>query len=96
MRVLALATVAHMLRSRRFYQRVTTVAVVLGAVRQIGRENQASTMARLAAWDKRQVQRLERKAKHQGRVIKGAGQMMRSGAPRHLATKDGASRSRVT
>ena len=90
MRLLALATVVHVLRSRRFYQRVITVAVALGALRQIGREDQASTMARLAAWDKRQVQRMERKAKRQGRVIKGAGQMMRSGAPRHLATKDGA------
>jgi hypothetical protein len=38
-------------------------------------------MARLAAWDKRLVQRLERKAKRH--VIKCAGQMMRSraGAP---------------
>jgi len=90
MRMVALATVAHMLRSRRFHQRAMTVAVVLGALRQIGRENQASTMARLAAWDKRQVQRMERKAKRQGQVIKGAGQMMRSGAPRHLTTKDGA------
>jgi len=90
LRIVALATVAHVLRSRRFYQRVITIVIALGALRRIGQENQASTMARLAAWDKRQVQRLERKAKHQGRVIKGAGQMMRSGAPRHLATKDGA------
>ena len=101
LRMVALATVVHMLRSHRFYQRVITVAVALGAVRRIGQENQASTMARLAAWDKRQVQRLERKAKRQvkrlerkakrqGRVIKGAAQMARSGAPRHLAAKDGA------
>jgi hypothetical protein len=89
-RMVALATVVHMLRSRHFYQRVIIVVIALGALRRIGQENQASTMARLAAWDKRQVQRLERKAKHQGRVIKGAGQMVRSGAPRHLTTKDGA------
>jgi hypothetical protein len=92
MRMVALATVVHMLRSRRFYQRVITRAVAVGALRRIGQENQASTMARLAAWDKRQVQRLERQAKRQakrrGRAIKGAGQIMRSGAPRHLATKD--------
>jgi hypothetical protein len=88
--MVALATVVHMLRSRHFYQRVIIVVIALGALRRIGQENQASTMARLAAWDKRQVQRLERKAKHQGRVIKGAGQMVRSGAPRHLTTKDGA------
>ena len=90
LRMVALATVVHILRSRRFYRRVITVAIALGAIRQIGQENQASTMARLAAWDKRQVQRLERKAKRQGQVIRGAGQMMRSGAPRHLTTRDGA------
>ena len=88
MRVVALAAVVHMLRSRRFYQRMITVVIAVGAIRRIGQENQASTMARLTAWDKRQVQRLERKAKRQGQVIKGSGQMMRSGAPRHLATKD--------
>jgi hypothetical protein len=87
--MVALATVVHMLRSRRFYQRVVTVVIAPGALRRIGQENQVSAMARLAAWDKRQP-RLERKAKRQGHVIKGAGQMMRSGAPRHLATKDGA------
>lgn len=58
--MVALATVAHMLRSRRFYQRVITVAVAVRALGQIGQENQASTMARLTAWDKRQVQRVER------------------------------------
>jgi hypothetical protein len=44
-------------------------------------------MARLSAWDKRQVERLERKAKSQGRAVKGSVQMARSGAPRDLATK---------
>ncbi len=88
MRVVALATVVHMLRSRRFYQRMITIAIAVGALRKIGQENQASTVARLSAWDKRQLQRLERKAKRQGPVIKGAGQMMRSGAPGHLAAKD--------
>jgi hypothetical protein len=85
-RVIALATVAHVLRSRRFYQRVITAVIAVRALGQIGQENQASTMARLAAWDKRQVQRLERKAKRQGRVVRGAVQMARSGAPRHLVT----------
>ncbi len=88
MRMVSLATVVHMLRSRRFYQRMITVAIAVGALRRIGQENQASTKARLSAWDKRQVQRVERKAKRQGQLVKGAGQMMRSGAPRHLATRD--------
>jgi hypothetical protein len=90
MRVIALAAVAHMLRSRRFYERVGTVAVALAAVGQIGQQNQASTRARLAAWDKRQVQRVERKAKAQGRAVKGTGQMMRSGVSGRMASmKDG-------
>jgi hypothetical protein len=90
MRVIALAAVAHMLRSRRFYERVGTVAVALAALGQIGQENQADTRARLAAWDKRQIQRLERKAKARGRAVKGAGQMMRSGVSGRMANmRDG-------
>ena len=41
-------------------------------------------MARLTAWDKRQVQRLERKAQRQVRAIKGSAEMARSGGPRQL------------
>ena len=71
MRVIALATVAHMLRSRRFYARLITVIVAVRALGQIGHENQTNNLARLSAWDKRQVQRLENKAKRQVRAIKG-------------------------
>jgi hypothetical protein len=72
MRVIVLATVAHMLRSRRFYARLITVVVAVRALGQIGHENQTNTMARLSAWDKRQVQRLENKAKHEVRAIKSS------------------------
>ena len=90
MRLIALGAVAHILRSRRFYERVGIVAVVLAALGKISQENQASTRARLAAWDKRQVQRVERKAKAQGRAVKGTGQMMRSGVSGRMANmKDG-------
>jgi len=84
MRMIVLATVAHMLRSRRFYARLITVVVAVRALGQIGHENEASTMARLTAWDKRQVQRLERKAQRQVRAIKGSAEMARSGGPRQL------------
>lgn len=87
MRVIALATVVHMLRSRRFYARVITVVVAVRALGQIGKENEASTMARLTAWDKRQVERLQRKAKSQGRAVKSTVRMARSGAPRDLGAK---------
>jgi hypothetical protein len=53
-------------------------------------------MARLQAWNKREiqrlerkaqqeVQRLERKAQHQGRAAKGSARMVRSGPPRDPA-----------
>jgi hypothetical protein len=72
MRVLALAVVAHMLRSRRFYEAVGVVAVVLAALARMILQNQASTRARPAAGDKRKIRRLERKAKAQGRAVKGS------------------------
>ena len=84
MRVIVLATVAHMLRSRRFYARLITVVVAVRALGQIGHENQSTNLARLSAWDKRQVQRLEQKAQRHVRAIKGSAEMARSGGPRQL------------
>ena len=74
-----------MLRSRRFYERLAVAAIALEALRGIGQENRASTMARLAAWNKREMQRLEPKAERQARAVQGAGRMARSGRPRGLA-----------
>jgi len=62
-RLTQLALVGHVLRSRRLYAGLATAGIVLAALRGVGQENTASTMARLAAWNKREVQRLERKAK---------------------------------
>ncbi len=86
-RLVRLAVVNHVLRSRRFYERAAVAAIVLGALRGIGQENRASTMARLAAWNKREIQRLEHKAERQGRAVKGAGQMVRSRPSKDLARK---------
>ena len=83
--LVGLGVVGHVLRSRRFYEKVAVAAIVLGALRGIGQDNRASTMARLQAWDKRQIRRLERKAQRQGKAVKGAAQMARSGPPRGLA-----------
>ena len=77
--------VGHVLRSRRFYEKVAVAVIVLGALRGIGQDNRASTMARLRAWDKRQLQRLERKAQRQGRAVKGSVRMARSGPQGGLA-----------
>ena len=83
--LVGLGVVGHVLRSRRFYEKVAVAAIVLGALRGIGQDNRASTMARLQAWDKRQIQRMERKARRQGRAVTGSARMARSGPPRGLA-----------
>jgi hypothetical protein len=68
-RLIGLALLGHMLRSRRFYERVAFAAVVLAALSRLGQENQTKTFARLAAWNKRQIQLLERKVeKEAGRL----------------------------
>jgi hypothetical protein len=51
-----------MLRSRGFHHAVAVGVIGLVAVARIGRQNRATAFARLAAWDKRQAQRLEHKA----------------------------------
>lgn len=100
MGLVALGLARHVLRSRRFQEGVAVTAIALGALRGIGQENRASTMARLSAWDKRQVQllerqaerqvqRLERQAQRHARAVKGAGQMARSG-PVTMAAGDDA------
>ena len=83
--LVGLGVAGHVLRSRRFYEKVAVAAIVLGALRGIGQDNRASTMARLQAWDKRQIQRMERKARRQGRAVTGSARMARSGPPRGLA-----------
>jgi hypothetical protein len=67
--LVGLGLVGHVLRSRRFYERVIVGAIVLGALRGLGQENRASTFERLAAWNKRQVQVLERQAERQARRL---------------------------
>jgi len=62
-RLTQLAVLGHMLRSRRLYAGLATAGIVLAALRGLGQENTASTMARLAAWNKREIQRLERRTK---------------------------------
>jgi hypothetical protein len=67
--LVGLGVVGHVLRSRRFHERVIVGAIVLGALRGLGQENRASAFERLAAWNKRQVQLLERKAERQARHL---------------------------
>jgi hypothetical protein len=83
--LVGLGLVGHMLRSPRFYQTVAVAAIAVGSLRQVGQQNRASMTARLTAWDKRQMQRLERRAQRQARAVKGSAQMARSGPPGGLA-----------
>ena len=83
--LVGLGLVAHMLRSPRFFARMALVAIALVSLTHIGQQNQASMTARLTAWNQREVQRLERKAKRQARAVKGSAQMARSGPRRGLA-----------
>jgi hypothetical protein len=83
--LVGLGVVGHVLRSRRFYENVAVAVIVVGALRGIGQDNRASTMARLKAWDRRQVERVERRAQRQGRAVRGSARMARSGPPRGLA-----------
>ena len=63
-RLIRLGVLRHMLRSPRFYERVAVGVIALVALKGLGQENSASTAARLAAWNKREIARLERKIKH--------------------------------
>ena len=68
-RLIRLAMLGHMLRSHRFYERVAVGAIVLAALAGIGRENQARSLARLAAWHKRQARFLERQAERRSKHL---------------------------
>jgi hypothetical protein len=87
--LVGLGLVVHVLRSPRFYATVAVTAVAVGSLRQIGQQNRASMTARLSAWNKREMQRLEREAQRQARAVKGSAQMARSGPPRGLAGTSG-------
>jgi hypothetical protein len=60
--LIGLGLVGHMLRSRRFYETLAVTVIAVGSLRQIGQQSGASMAARLAAWNKREMQRLEDKA----------------------------------
>ncbi len=83
--LVGLGVVGHVLRSRSFYEKVVVAAIAVGALRRIGQDNRASAMASLRAWNKREIQRMERKAQRQGRAVKGSARMARAGRPRGLA-----------
>jgi hypothetical protein len=79
--LVGLAVMGRVLTSRSFYAGLAVAAIAVSALRQIGQQNQANMADRLAAWNRREMQRLERKAQHQARTVQGAARMARSGQP---------------
>jgi len=69
LRLIVLAALGHILRSRRFYERVALGAVVMAALAGINQESRANAFARLAAWNKRQAQAFERQAEREAKRL---------------------------
>ena len=67
LRLVGLSMVGRVLRSRPLYERLLVAAIVAAVLARMGKENGLSTIARLAAWNTREVQRLEHRAKRHGR-----------------------------
>jgi hypothetical protein len=62
----------HLARDRRVQATVVAWGIGLAVLRRLGMENQQRTLARLAAWDKRVTQRVQRDAQHVRREIRDA------------------------
>jgi len=68
-RLIGLAVLGHMLRSRRFYERVALAGVAVAALSGLGQENRVRASARLGTWNRRQIELLERKAERTAKRI---------------------------
>jgi len=82
--LVAMGLVRHVLTSRRFYEGLAVAAVAVGSMRGISQESRAGAMERLAAWNKREMRRLEQKAERlehkaerQAKAVKGAAEMVK-------------------
>ena len=84
-RLVGLALLARILTSRRFYAALAVGAISVAALGRIGKESGGSTLERLAAWDRQQVERARRKAERQARAVQGGRRMIRRRATRGLA-----------
>jgi hypothetical protein len=61
-RLVVLAMVWHVLRSRRLYEGLAVTAIVLVSLSRLGQESGTGWLGRMAAWERREAARLERKA----------------------------------
>ena len=70
--LVALGIVGNALRSRSFRAGAAVAVITLAGLKGIGQESRSSMLARLVAWNKREIQRMEHKAERQARKVKGA------------------------
>ena len=63
MAAMVLGAAAHLARDRRNLQHVIMIVIVLAAAEAVARASQDRSLARLAAWDKRQSAREQRVGK---------------------------------
>lgn len=61
--LIGLAVASRLARDPRTHEAVIVVAIALGALAGLGRASRSRSLARLAAWDKRQNEALVRKAR---------------------------------
>lgn len=72
-RLVGLALLGHMLRSRRFYEKIAFTAIAMAALSGLSKENREKAFGRLVAWNKRQIQVFEQKAEREaGRLERKA------------------------
>jgi hypothetical protein len=69
-RLVVLGMVWHVLRSRRFYEGLGVTAIVLVSLSVLGQESGTGWLGRMAAWERREVERLERKASRRRRIAR--------------------------
>jgi hypothetical protein len=82
--LVAMGLVRHVLTSRRSYEGLAVAAIAVGSMRGISQESRAGAMARLAAWNKQEMHRLEQKAgrleekaERKVKSVKGAAEMVK-------------------
>ena len=68
-RLVGLALLARILTSRHFYAALAVGAITVAALGRTGKESGASTLERLAAWDRRQIERSRREAERRFRAV---------------------------
>jgi hypothetical protein len=72
-RLVGLALIGHMLRSRGFYEKMAFAAIVVTALAGFSKQSRENAFGRIVAWNTTQIKALERKAEREaGRLERKA------------------------